>query len=236
MKRFIPLTIIAILAAGLFWPTATLLARRGWPGPTSPFAAQVEPQHVVQVTNSTELSLSPTSQTADVSDLISVAVNIDQEINPLNGFQFDLMYDAAVVQLNGIATADFLSSTGRQITCPPVAHIDTGHIRFACASTGSAVGATGDGTLATLTFQAIGNGSTDLSLTAAQLVDTDTVGRTPSTSNGQISVGQDITTTTTPSATPTATATTSTATPTPTATTNPSSSDENLYLPLIIKE
>ena len=227
MKRFIPLTIIAIIATGLLWPGAALLARKGWQAEPSPLAVQTEPKHAVQVTSSAELSLNPASQTAEIADLISVAVNIDQETDPLNGFQFDLTFNAAVIQLNGITTAGFLSSTGRQVTCPPVAHIDAGHIRFACASTGSAVGATGDGALVTMTFQAIGNGSSNLSLNAAQLVDTNTVSRTPSTSNGQISVGREITVTATPTSTPT---------PTPTATPDASASDEKIYIPVVIKE
>jgi hypothetical protein len=73
--------------------------------------------------------------------------------------------------VTGAVNGPFLGSSGRPVFCPP-AIIDTGTIRFGCATFGtSPAGPAGSGELATITFSAAAPGASILGLPLASLSD-----------------------------------------------------------------
>ena len=118
------------------------------------------------------VSIQPSAGTVVVGERFTVTIRIDGLATPLSAFQFDLGYDPALVAPLGAEPGPFLPSTGRAVICPQPTTPITGTLRYACASTGRAGGPTGSGALATLTFVALGAGTSDLALSALQLPDT----------------------------------------------------------------
>lgn len=88
---------------------------------------------------------------------------------PLSAAQAEIVYNPAVLEFRSVAPAGFLSSTGRQVICPPPSQ-SNGRAKFACASAGPNNGPTGSGPLVTLTFGAIGPGQSNLNLEGISLV------------------------------------------------------------------
>jgi hypothetical protein len=89
----------------------------------------------------------------------------------LGAFGFQLTYDPDVLELavdqTGqplIQRGDFLGSSGREVACPePV--VQSGVLRMSCNTLRmEPAGVDGAGTLATLTFVAVGSGAVDLTL------------------------------------------------------------------------
>jgi hypothetical protein len=103
--------------------------------------------------------------------VFTVAIRAAHVIAPLSAFQFDLAYDPAVADLLYADAGPFLSATGREVVCPGLVEPAGGMARLACASTGQPRGATGEDTLAVLTFRAVGVGTSPLTLSNVQLPD-----------------------------------------------------------------
>jgi cell division septation protein DedD len=246
------------LLSGLAAVTALLYGgQRLWPPP-----AGVEPASVSAGQSIAILAVFPPTDPLEVGAIFTVTIAAGQIESPLSAFQIDLAYNPAVLAFRFSQSRSFLTTTSRQIVCPEPAGV-AGTIRLACATTGAAGGPTGDGPLAVLTFAAIANGTSDLTLNNIQLLDT---GRPPALlpadlQQGQVIVGPPVTgtPTDTPPATNTPTSTvtstvpgqTATATPTETATSAPTPSgtpaatatptpqpapvDWYIYLPLIVR-
>jgi hypothetical protein len=224
--------------------------------------AGVEPASVPAGQGTAILAVFPPTGPLEVGAIFTITIAVGQIESPLSAFQIDLAYNPAVLAFRFSQNGSFLTMTGREIVCPEPAGI-AGTIRLACATTGAPAGPTGAGALAVLTFEAIANGASDLTLSNAQLIDT---GRPPALlpadlQHGQVIVGPPLTgtPTNTPPATntPTSTATstvpgpTATATPTETATSSPTPTgtpaatatptpqpapvDWYIYLPLIVR-
>lgn len=104
-----------------------------------------------------------------VGDTVQVTVQMQGASGPVAAAQAEVVYNPAVLEFRSVAPAGFLSGTGRQVVCPPPSQ-SSGRAKFACASTGPNDGPTGNGTLVTLTFGAIGPGQSSLSLEGISLV------------------------------------------------------------------
>lgn len=91
----------------------------------------------------------------------------------LLGYQVEVGFDPAMVSLESMAMGPFLSSTGRsaQPLGPDLAEASQGRVVFGGFTLGQPEqpGATGAGVLATLTWQALVAGQTQLDLEALQL-------------------------------------------------------------------
>jgi len=133
----------------------------------------------------------------------------------LGAFQFDILYDPAVVSVTTIELGPFLGSTGR--TAQPLeASIDnaTGTATFAAFSFGSSAGPEGTGLLAAITLAALGQGASALNLQNVLVTDTMARARPTSASGGRVVVAVP-----TPTSPPTvAPSPTAPSTPTPTLT------------------
>jgi hypothetical protein len=113
------------------------------------------------------LSIEPASQTITAPGSVFVDVFLTGGAN-LGGYRFIVDWDPGVVDLVGISDAGFLGSTGNTIQCdPPV--ITSGHVEFECDAVLGILGPSGDGTLATLEFSQVADGTTTLDLNSSVL-------------------------------------------------------------------
>lgn len=135
------------------------------------------------------VSVSPASGTAG-TDESSYTVNIEVgTVNDLGGFEFDLLFDPAVVRVSDANLGWFLGSSGRSTAAVgPSIDNTVGSVTFGGYSFGSNPGASGSGTLATVTFTPVAQGTSALTLQNVQLIDT-VDGIIPvQLNNGQVSV------------------------------------------------
>lgn len=135
------------------------------------------------------LALSPSTHSVNMAETVTVEVAISGVETPVAAVGFVVGYDVAKLAFVSADSSDWLTTGDRTTTCSAV-HQDVGEIGLACASAGEGDGVTADGTLATLTFTAIGVGSADLTLTA-QLADTAVPPNelTADTTNATITIG-----------------------------------------------
>ncbi|MGA2285073.1 MAG: carboxypeptidase regulatory-like domain-containing protein [Dehalococcoidia bacterium] len=129
--------------------------------PDVDFSLQAIPTHVKIDPPARTISLAAGSST--------VNVKIDNVTN-LGSFQFDVVFDPAIVQLQSFAEGPFLKSTGRSTICSS-SDIAPGAKRYACASGGSQAGPNGSGVLATLTFSPVAAGTSAVDLANWSLAD-----------------------------------------------------------------
>jgi len=117
-----------------------------------------------------------------------------EDVADLGGFEFDLLYEPAVLSLVRVEAGPFLGSSGRRDECldPQMA---AGSVHFVCVTLGAMpAGPDGSGVLAVLTFDATSEGTSFLRFGETAVVRPDgqpitattvdasvTVGRTPST-------------------------------------------------------
>ena len=97
-----------------------------------------------------------------------------EDVAHLGAFQFDLVYDPAIVTATSVNLGDFLGSTGCTVM-EIGATIDntTGRLTYAAIILGTCTGPSGNGAVATVTFAPLGMGETNLTLDNEQLLNTD---------------------------------------------------------------
>ncbi|MCI0579851.1 MAG: cohesin domain-containing protein [Chloroflexi bacterium] len=196
------------------------------------------------------MAVEPPGPPLQVEAVFAVTITVAQVDAPVSAFQFDLAYDPALLSFRYHDPGAFLGATGRQVVCPAVS-ATAGLIRLACASAGPVAGPAGNGPLAVLVFQGTAEGTSNLTLSNAQVASSD---RPPlsiplTLQHSQVTIGTPATqtptptNTTTPTATSTATPTaTSTATPTttasPTATATPTTPPpiHTIFLPALLRQ
>ena len=125
-------------------------------------------------------------------DLSAGAFTVDltaENVTNLAGFQTNLVYDPAIVSVSGVSVAAFLGSTGRTVA-PVGPTIDNlaGKVTFGAFSFGSQPGASGAGTLATITFLPKSVGATALRLQATTLSDPAANAISVTTADGRVEV------------------------------------------------
>ncbi len=121
------------------------------------------------------MKIVPATQTVDINNgNFSVDIVIEG-VSDLGSFEFRLIIDPAVVRLVSVTEGPFLGSTGRRLHCPaptysqPAEGMPADTLRFGCATEGTGVpGATGSGTLATVTLAPRKAGTSILNLIAWQ--------------------------------------------------------------------
>ncbi|MBC8254744.1 MAG: hypothetical protein H8E35_12070 [Ardenticatenia bacterium] len=119
----------------------------------------------------------------------TVAVEIEGATD-LGGFQFDIAFDPAVVQVEDVTLGDLLGSTGRSTTpLGPVIDNAAGAVTFGGFSFGDQPGPSGDGVLAVVTWTALGVGSSPLHLENVQVVDVAGQKQPAITEDGRAMVG-----------------------------------------------
>ena len=165
-------------------------------------------------------------QAVEAGDTFEVDVTI-QEVTDLAGFEAHLVYDPSVLRVTAVDYDYFLATAGTLMVVGEAPPDTDGTFRMVAALLPLPdVGASGEGVLARITFEALASGSCDLDLSEVKLGDSNVqpIGDTDADddfdgpiSKGQIAVNQPCPTSipaVTPTGTPTSTPTT-TATPTP---------------------
>jgi hypothetical protein len=114
--------------------------------------------------------IQPASLAVGQGDNFSVDVAVDG-VSDLGGYEFTIAFDPAVVAFTGVTNGPFLGSTGRGVSCPgPTITINS--VNFKCVTLGaSPPGPSGTGVLATVTFLAVGPGTSVLDLQNVKLAD-----------------------------------------------------------------
>ncbi|MGB6896753.1 MAG: cohesin domain-containing protein [Dehalococcoidia bacterium] len=100
----------------------------------------------------------------------TVSVVVDDVVN-LGAFQLEMVFDSSILRFVEVAEGPFLGSSGRTVQClPPVAA--EGLVRFVCVTLGETPeGPEGSGVLATITFEPLSAGSSDLQFQKLILAD-----------------------------------------------------------------
>lgn len=162
--------------------------------------------------------IDPADSVMKAGEAITFAVTIEEAAN-LGAFEFTLLYTPSIVQATDVALGDFLGGSGRSVVpVGPVIDDQAGRVRFGAFSFGEDRGPDGAGILASITFEARGEGQTILDLEDVKVADIAGHPQTVTVEDGRVTVGRP------PKATPKETATpepTATATPKPTATPRP---------------
>jgi hypothetical protein len=155
-----------------------------------------------------DVCVKPESLNVSAGDAFSVDIVAD-DVSNLGAYSLILAFDPSVVAYDSISNGPFLGSSGRAVNCftPTVL---PGSVTYTCVTTGSTPpGPSGAGILATVSFTALAEGTTALSLqgtTIANIIGT----QIPSTLHaGTVTVfpGEVPTPTTTPTTGPTPTGT-----------------------------
>lgn len=133
------------------------------------------------------LSVQPSITTANPGDLFSVNIDVTGVMD-LYAFQFDVAFDSNVLGFSAITEGSFLPGAGSTIFIPGTDNLD-GTLTFTADTlTGAVAGVTGDGTLATLFFQALAPGSSPIVLSNVILLDSNFIEISATTVNGVATV------------------------------------------------
>jgi cohesin domain-containing protein len=117
------------------------------------------------------LSVSPNSETVGTGSTFTVEVDVTG-VADLYGYQFDLAFNPNVLQAVSSSEGTFLPSAGSTYFVPGTNDNVNGNVSATADTLISAVpGANGSGSLAFFIFQAIGTGSSALSIGNTQLLD-----------------------------------------------------------------
>ncbi len=189
----------------------------------------------------TGVRLQPVTQSVVVGQVFTVDVVVDNVSN-LGAYDFTLGFHPSVLSLVDVDNGPFLGSTGRSVQCLPP-QLEPDSIRFHCVTLGAQPpGPNGSGVLSTVTFQAVGTGTSFLDLGGVVLL-TPSGARIDVESVVDGSVSASIGPTPTPGFTPTPTSTppggatntpTPVGSPTPTPTLEPGITPTPTPIPAII--
>ena len=130
------------------------------------------------------LSLQLSIATANVGDTVTAKVLVTGA-SDLYGFEFDLLFNRAVVTALGVVEGDFFSRAGASLFIPGIIDNSTGLFGFnAGALQGAIPGGDGDGVLAEFSFNATAAGSSGFNFTNFTLLDSTLGAITGVTSRG----------------------------------------------------
>ena len=117
------------------------------------------------------LSVVPSANPVNVGDTFTVDVT-DTGATDLAGFQFDLSWDPTILGFQNEVEGPLLPTAGTTFFIPGTLDSTGGNLTFTADYVlGGGPGAQGNGTLATITFEALAQGSTSLALGNIMLAD-----------------------------------------------------------------
>jgi hypothetical protein len=115
------------------------------------------------------LYVNPPTVTASVGQSFSININITG-VQDLFGWQFELDWNSSLLNVTSISEGSFLSSGGTTFFSYTL-NDTAGSIVVDGTLTGQGSGVDGDGVLATVTFNVLSSGQSPLTLTGAELAD-----------------------------------------------------------------
>ena len=117
------------------------------------------------------VSFSPATLQATNGSTVTVSVQVENGANLGSVAPLRIKYDAELLRLEDIAPGDIFSRGGGGATSTKDIQNDTGEASITIARLPGAAGVTGSGTLAVLTFTAIGSGQAPVTIEEAALKD-----------------------------------------------------------------
>ena len=115
-----------------------------------------------------------------VAPCTNLTVNVSiRDVTDLYAWQFNMTFNPAIMQCVSVTQGPFLSSVRATIFPSPGINNTTGEIKAACALVVSGPGASGNGTLATITFHCTGPGGSALDLHDTKLLNSTAVSVSP---------------------------------------------------------
>lgn len=139
------------------------------------------------------VSVSSSSSAVSLGDSFSVSIDITG-VTDLYGFQFDLLYDGAVVHASDTTEGSFLANAGTTFFIPGAVDNVNGRLtNTADTLIGPVPGASGNGTLASLVFSGSGAGTALISLSNVLLIDPNFNLLASTTSNASVQISSGIT-------------------------------------------
>lgn len=103
----------------------------------------------------------PSAETITGTDPFPMDVVVEDVVN-LGAFEFNLLYDASVLEFVDVSGGPFLGSSGRPVECLEP-RLSPGSVHFLCVTLGpEPAGPDGSGTLATVTLDPVEEGSSAL--------------------------------------------------------------------------
>jgi hypothetical protein len=138
------------------------------------------------------LSIDPTVQTASTGSVVIVDVNIANVTN-LYGYQFDLTFNPSVLQAVSSSEGPFLATGGSTFFINGSNDNVGGTVAATADTLLSAVnGVSGSGELAVFTFDAIGSGTSALTIQNETLLDSNFNILSDTTTTGSVTVGSGV--------------------------------------------
>ncbi len=192
--------------------------------------------------------MSPEAQTV-LPGTVTVDIKIANAVD-LGGYLFTVTWDDTILDFVSVSDGPFLGSTGRAVVCAPVTLVP-GSATFTCSSIGTGGGPSGAGTIASVQFVTLADGTTPIVLADAKMKTTsgtlfnilkedgEVIVESPSPTPADTFTPTDtwtptdtFTPTDTPTVTPTPTDTpTATDTPAPTSTSTPTNTPTSTPVP-----
>lgn len=114
------------------------------------------------------LSFTVGSATVNAGDSFSININVGDAVD-LTSWQFDLAFDASILQANSVTEGPFLSSAGTTFFIPGVIDNTIGLISLVSASFVDLFPPSGSGVLATIEFSALSAGLSPLTASSVFL-------------------------------------------------------------------
>jgi LysM repeat protein len=164
--------------------------------PPAEVAAQVSPPAVEFQTDNTVIRLQPATQQLKVGEMGNVQIVIDNVAN-LMGVEIELQFAPNIIQIQDtdpnkegiqIQPGDFLSP---DFVKSNIADNTTGKISYILVQVPPTSPVSGSGVLATITFQAVSQGSSDLTLSIVKLADSEARPISATIQSGQVTVDGD---------------------------------------------
>jgi general secretion pathway protein D len=116
------------------------------------------------------LSFEPTTTTVAAGEAVTLTAGISGG-SALSAFQFDVTFDPSVLSVVDITEGTFLSGAGPTFFLPGTVNNSAGTVQFVADTLLGPTSATGDGSLASITFDAIGKGASTVNFANVLLVD-----------------------------------------------------------------
>ena len=134
------------------------------------------------------IAISPSSLSVSSQQTFSLAVTANS-ISDLYAYQFDLHFDATLVQVISVTEGAFLPGGGATLFFPGTIDNVGGYLTNIADSLETAIsGVTGSGTLADVSFQAIGAGTSPVNVQNLFLLDANLSGIGAGITNGGVTV------------------------------------------------
>lgn len=135
------------------------------------------------------ISVSPSTVVASLGESFTIEINIDPESAEIYGAQYDLYFDQNILNATSQSQGTFLSQDGESASVfANRANNSIGKIEYGEAIMGAEHGVTNPGTLATISFDVIGTGTTELKLNNVILSDPNATVIQSDVINGRVEV------------------------------------------------